>query len=173
MKCPLRKLLLRSDRRPEGGTPKFEGDETMFTTTKIALSVAVILGAASAALAQDRGLPILDIQKVCRQDDRAVRSLFSDVSQDYFNNCMDDEHKAREQLLKDWATFSTLAKGGCVRPKEYLVGYVEWLTCLEITRDVIKMRKDNGSEASNVDGRRRCPIVQVGEDGAIKSVVAC
>lgn len=148
----------------------------MITKLKIALSAAVVLGAAPVGLAQDRGLPTLDIQKVCRQNDREVRSLFSNVAQDYFTICMDDEQKAREQILKDWATFPALAKSRCVQPKEYLVGYVEWLTCLEITRDVIKMRKDSGSpmsEAATVNGRRRCPIVQIGEDGSIKSVVAC
>jgi hypothetical protein len=147
----------------------------MFTKSKIALSAAVMLGAASVGFAQDRSLPVLDIKKVCRANDREVRSLFSDVSQGYFSTCMDDEQKARELILKDWANFPALAKGRCVQPKEYLVGYVEWLTCLELTRDVIKMRKDAyaKSKASLVDGRRRCPIVQTGEDGSIESVVAC
>jgi hypothetical protein len=128
-------------------------------------------------LAQNRGVPALDVQKVCRQNDREVRLLFSDVSHDYFSSCIADEQKAREQLVKDWATFPALAKDRCAQPKEYLAAYVEWLTCLEMARDVMKMRKEQQgaatSKASSTKSGRLCPIVEVGADGSVISVVAC
>jgi hypothetical protein len=99
---------------------------------------------------------------------------------------MADEQMAREQLVKDWATYPALAKSRCTQTKEFLPGYVEWQTCIEMTRDVIKMRKEQavstpaGSNASRQSSSRpagsktrECPSVKIGEDGSIVSVVNC
>jgi hypothetical protein len=56
------------------------------------------------------------------------------------NACLDSEQKAREQIIKDHATYSSTDKGRCMRTGVYLPSYVEWLTCLEMERDVRKMR---------------------------------
>src|SRR5262245_2750722 len=50
------------------------------------------------------------------------------------------EQKAREQIIKDQATYSSADKRRCMRTGVYLPSYVEWLTCLEMERDVRKMR---------------------------------
>jgi hypothetical protein len=44
----------------------------MMARPKIALTAAVILGAASAALAKDGGPPNIDIQKTCRESSSAL-----------------------------------------------------------------------------------------------------
>jgi hypothetical protein len=113
----------------------------MMTKPKIALTAAVILGAASAAQAKDSGPPNIDIQKTCRESSTALLGLTDNPKQD-FDSCISDEQAAREQLTKNWANYSAFAKSACIKPNEYLPGYVEWQSCIEMTRDVIKMRQD-------------------------------
>jgi hypothetical protein len=99
-----------------------------------------------------------------------------------------DEQAARDQIVKDWATYPAIAKERCVQPSEYLPGYVEWQTCLEMTKDVVKMRQDrekNGSAPTTVgqsskSSKRRaglttseCPVVKYTEDGGIDYITNC
>jgi hypothetical protein len=57
------------------------------------------------------------------------------------NACLDSEQKARDQLVKDLATYTSANKKQCMRTDVYLPSYVEWLTCLEMERDVRKERQ--------------------------------
>ena len=151
--------------------------------SKIVLTAAIILGAMSAAAAKDSGPPTVDIQKTCRESSN-VLSLSGSDNQD-FDACMSDEQVARDQLVKDWANYPAAAKGQCIKPKEYLPGYVEWQACIDMTRDVIKMRHDQAaaaplSDASGQSSDRRtnsksrdCPVVQTAEDGSIQWVINC
>ena len=43
--------------------------------------------------------------------------------------------------VKDQATYSSADKKLCMRTDVYLPSYVEWLTCLEMERDVRKERQ--------------------------------
>lgn len=119
---------------------------TMHTKSKIALSAAMILAAAVAAPAKDSGIPKLDLQKLCRAE--GIISLGGNAQND-FDSCVSTEQQARDQLIKNWATFPAPARGRCVQPMEYQPSYVEWLTCLEMERDVKKMRDDQAAPASN------------------------
>jgi hypothetical protein len=83
---------------------------------------------------------------------------------------MSDEKDAHDQLNKNWATYPASDKARCIHPMEYMPGYVEWLTCLEMVRDVKAMRKGQPGPTSTVD---KCPIVRYLEDGTILSVNAC
>jgi hypothetical protein len=141
----------------------------MFTNSKAILSAAIVLAAASTASAKDIGLPNLDIEGACHASEKAVAAIFS-LTFDIFKSCMNDEEEAREQLKKDWASFPAPNKAKCIQPKEYLPSYVEWFTCLEMTRDVRAMRKGQPEIATTVD---RCPVVRFREDGTIVSVNAC
>jgi len=157
------------------------------------VAAVIVLGSASTALAKDGGgPPTIDIQKTCRENVNALgTSLGAEISQDLMV-CLMDEQSARDQLVKDWASFPAIAKQRCVQPKEYLPGYLEWQVCLEMTRDVLKMRKENTSGAkesasgtSGSSARRRasgrrngavtgeCPVVKYTEDGAIDYIINC
>src|SRR5262249_33757048 len=57
------------------------------------------------------------------------------------NACLDSEQKARDQIVKDLSTYSSADKKQCMRTHVYLPSYVEWLTCLEMERDVRKMER--------------------------------
>jgi hypothetical protein len=121
-------------------------------------------------------LPKIDLQKFCKETSSALATNLS--TQGDVDSCTSDEQAARDQLVKDWATYPALTKTTCVQPNEYLPSYIEWLTCIEMTRDVLKMRKEaaastpespNGSDPAG----RQCPIVKIGVDGSIKWVIAC
>jgi hypothetical protein len=59
--------------------------------------------------------------------------------------CLDDETQARDQLQTEWPQFSSRAKTQC--NGETIAGssfsYVEFLTCLEMERDVKLEREAN------------------------------
>jgi hypothetical protein len=53
--------------------------------------------------------------------------------------CLSAEQSAHAQLTKDWKTYSSEDRSQCVQPRVYLPSYIEWLTCLEMARDVRRM----------------------------------
>ena len=141
----------------------------------------IVLDAASASLAKDHGSgpPTIDVQKTCRENIGALRSLLgADILQTE-DVCVSDEHSARDELVKEWASYPALAKSLCIQPQEYLPGYVEWLTCIQMTRDVLQLRKERQTNASNSATRgvgpasRECPIVNYNENGNVSSVINC
>jgi hypothetical protein len=137
----------------------------------IAASAVVILAVASTALAKGSGLPKLDIEYACHSSERAIAAVIS-VTTDIYMSCLDDENEARGQLDKTWADFPAPDKARCIQPKEYLPSYVEWLTCLEMTKAVKEMRK--GRPAATSSDVHECPVVRFLEDGTITSVnTAC
>ena len=142
----------------------------MINKLEIAVSAVVILALASTAFTKDSGLPKLDIEYGCHASETAVAAVIS-VTTDIFQSCLDDEKESRQQLEKNWATYPASDKARCIHPKEYVPSYVEWLTCLEMTRDVRVMRKDRPGPLSSGD---ECPVVRYLQDGTILSVnTAC
>jgi hypothetical protein len=117
-------------------------ETTMFTATRIAVSVAVVLGAASAAHAG--GVPSINIERICRASEVVS---FAD-STATFDICLGDEQAAHKQLVKNWAMFSATDKVRCVLPAEYLPSYVEWLTCLEMEMEFRKIRGNVATDNS-------------------------
>jgi hypothetical protein len=143
---------------------------SMIRKSGIAISAAIIVTAVSTAFAKDGGLPKLNTEYACHASAQAVAAIIS-VDTDLFASCMSDENEARQQLEKDWAKYPGSDKDRCIQTKEYLPGYVEWLTCLEMERDVKLMRKDQPGTQNTAD---KCPVVRYLGDGTILSVnTAC
>ena len=92
------------------------------------------------------------------------------VTSDDLGTCISDENDARKLLEKDWARYPASDKAVCIQPKEYTPGYIEWLTCLEMNRDVRALRKGQPEISTSVD---KCPSVRYRQDGTIVSVDAC
>jgi len=87
-------------------------------------------------------LPGIDIQNTCKAAAGAMVSLMGGTTTEQdVNACLDSEQKARDQIVKDRATYSSADKKQCMRTDVYLPSYVEWLTCLEMERDVRKMER--------------------------------
>ena len=60
-------------------------------------------------------------------------------------NCLDSEHAIRDELAKQWSSFSTTDKTACTN--EATMGgdssYTELLTCLEMARDVRALHSES------------------------------
>jgi hypothetical protein len=95
------------------------------------LAHAVLILAAHVIPIAD-AVPRLDVETTCR----ATHPLTADDKAPY-QNCMDDQTRARSALEGGWAGFPPAAKDRCLR--EATLGgspsYVELLTCLELARD--------------------------------------
>jgi hypothetical protein len=144
----------------------------MSTNVRTAVAAVIILSAASASAAKDGGPPTIDIQKTCRENVNALGTILGGEIKQDMSACLMDEQDARDQLVKNWATYPANAKALCVQPKEYLPGYVEWQACLDMTRDVLKLRKENASSASGAV-KGECPVVKYTDDGSIEYMINC
>jgi hypothetical protein len=120
--------------------------------------LAAALLASTAAFAQS-GIPTVDIQNTCKLAASAMVQLMGgSTAGNDTEICLGSEQRAREQLVKDWSTYSATDRSRCVRTGAYLPSYVEWLTCLEMERDVRKMNFDETSPTAP----RTLPIVRPG-----------
>ncbi len=87
--------------------------------------------------------PVLDVNPVCRgiaaQAANPTEKGGPDTS---FKDCVSSEQEVRGELAKAWSTFTLADKGHCVRLSKTggLSSYTELLTCLEMARDVRKLR---------------------------------
>ena len=89
-------------------------------------------------------VPRIDIEKTCRASERTTKEVFGNtVIGNVYESCMATEKTNLEQLIKDWGTYPVEAKVRCVQPSVYMPNYSEWLTCLEMERDVRKMRLES------------------------------
>jgi hypothetical protein len=85
----------------------------------------------------DAGVPTYNIEAICRGA-ASIARLLETTAPDNAQNCREDEHHAREQLLQQWTQFGVAdrvmcdgaAQSGAVEPT-----YTELMTCLEMTRD--------------------------------------
>jgi hypothetical protein len=151
----------------------------MSTKVRTAVAAVILLSAASAAAAKDGGPPTIDIQKTCRENVNALGTILGGEIKQDMSACLMDEQEARDQLVKNWATYPAIAKARCVQPQDYLPGYVEWQSCIEMTRDVLKLRKESASSASGSSARGagavkgECPVVKYTDDGSIEYMINC
>jgi len=143
-------------------------------TRFIGTFAAIVVGTMSATFAKDAGPPTIDLRKTCQASVAAAAAVIGNTGQGDIDVCVQDEQGAQMQLLQEWAEFPALARSRCVKPQEYVPSYVEWLACLEMTRDVIKVRKEqSASESSVSSGSRECPVVRVDLNGELDWVIAC
>jgi hypothetical protein len=111
------------------------------------IAIAIIMFAILPARSDE--IPTLDVKPVCR----GIASQGSDPLeaglQSSFEQCTQSEQQVREQLKKEWPTFSGADKGHCITLAKTggESSYTELLTCLEMARDVRAYR--SASAASN------------------------
>ena len=97
----------------------------------------VALTLPSRATADD--VPVLDIKPVCRGiADQSAEPGEVGGPDLAFDQCVQSEQAVRQDLVKEWPTFSADDRGHCVR--EATMGgeasYTDLITCLEMARDV-------------------------------------
>jgi hypothetical protein len=99
------------------------------------------------------GIPTVDIQNTCRIAAGAMVSLIGGTTtENALSACLSSEQSARELIVQGWSSFSAADRTQCVRTNVYLPSYVEWITCLEMERDVRKMRQQE--QAANSKQKR-------------------
>lgn len=94
-------------------------------------------------LASKSALPSLDIEGGCR--DVANNAL--NKTKDY-SGCVSDERSAREQVRKEWASYSGATHDQCLHlvTPPALPSYVTLQECLHISRDARKLGSQNGAD---------------------------
>jgi len=155
----------------------------MFGKTQIALSAAMVLSIAFPApattkhhrvthvhpaiydTARSDDIPTLDVNPVCRGI-ASQSELEAGLQRTNFEQCVKSEQDTREQLKKEWSTFTTPDKTDCVNLAKTggEPSYTELITCMEMARDVRKLHEDQqkGSDTSSASGQQAIPPAPVG-----------
>ena len=95
------------------------------------ISISMIVVGTHLVVAVADRVPAFDISRSCKLDLAATAGLSVDQS---LKNCVNDENRARQQLMSQWSKFSASSRAQCV-PLENVGGtpsYVSLLTCLQM-----------------------------------------
>jgi hypothetical protein len=153
----------------------------MFRRCKLVVQASIMLSAATAvaeaaergsSAAGGRGPPVIDLQSLCRNNQAALNQALGPGTVDQFKSCIDSEQNAREALAKGWSSTSADDVTRCVQPAVYMPSYVEWLTCIEMQKDVRRMRGEQPALPTTTN-TQFCPFVRWRGDGTIAEVTAC
>jgi hypothetical protein len=108
------------------------------------IGCAALLVAAHTTVAAAQAIPRLDVTTSCRAQAKGLLGLAQDEKV-----CINGEAGAREQIAKEWGTFSTGDRTGCVALTTTGSGgtYTELLTCLEMKRDARQLTKEAEADA--------------------------
>jgi len=91
------------------------------------------------------GVPILNVEQVCQgiAQQGGVSFHDTDIAVEK-KNCLDSEKAIREELVKEWSSFTAADKVACTNESKMggESSYTELLTCLEMARDVRTMNSD-------------------------------
>jgi hypothetical protein len=120
-----------------------------------AVLFGAVLGASFGAqplLRVSDSVPTLNVEQVCQGIAQQGGVTFHDSAiGEEKKNCLDSEQSVRDQIVKEWSTFSAPDKAACTN--ESRMGgdssYTELLTCLEMARDVRTMHSDQANERAN------------------------
>jgi hypothetical protein len=111
-------------------------------------ALATVLAALclSGLSARSDDVPTLDVNPVCHGI-AMQGELEAGLQQTSFKRCIQSEQETREQLKKQWSTFSASDKSHCVALAKTggESSYTELITCMEMARDVRKLRSDANS----------------------------
>ena len=97
------------------------------------------------------GVPNLNVEQVCEGIAKQGGVTFHDpaIAQEK-KNCLDSEQAIRDELIKQWSSFSANDRTHCVN--ESVMGgdssYTELITCLEMARDVRAMREQQAAPSA-------------------------
>ncbi len=93
-----------------------------------------------AARRAQAAIPSIDVGRTCRGSGGTL--LGNAPTDSEVKQCMATEQSAREQIAGQWGEYTARDKARCVQTGVYLPSYVEWLTCLEMERDVRNMNRN-------------------------------
>jgi hypothetical protein len=119
----------------------------MILPKALALGLQLVMPVASGD-----GVPRLNVEQVCKGIAEQGGVTFRDPAVDQEKkNCLESEQAIREQLVKQWSSFSADDRTHCVN--ESVMGgdssYTELITCLEMARDVRAMRQQQSKSSGD------------------------
>ena len=94
------------------------------------ISISMIVAGSLVVAVADR-VPVFDVSRSCKLDVAATTGLSVEQS---LKNCVNDENRAKQQLVSQWSKFSASSRSQCI-PLESIGGtpsYVSLLTCLQM-----------------------------------------
>jgi hypothetical protein len=134
---------------PSAGQKGIE-EEQMRIVFQVSLALTALLTLPLDVSADD--VPVLDVQPICHGIASQAANPTERGGPDLaFADCIKSERTMQGELAKVWSTFGPAEKGHCVRLAT-LGGepsYTELITCLEMARDVNKMRSADRAKGTN------------------------
>jgi hypothetical protein len=96
--------------------------------------------------ARSDDIPTLDVNPVCHGI-AMQGELEAGLQQTSFQQCVQSEQAVREEVKKEWSTFSSADKTHCVALSKTggESSYTELITCMEMARDVRKLHENANS----------------------------
>jgi hypothetical protein len=109
-----------------------------------AIAMVMIMPAILSARSDD--IPTLDVNPVCRGI-AMQGELEAGLQQTSFQECVKSEQAVREEIKKEWSTFTTADKTHCVALAKTggEASYTELISCMEMARDVRKLHENANS----------------------------
>ncbi len=116
------------------------------------LPPAIILGAHLMMPVAD-SVPTLNVEQVCQGIAQQGGVTFHDSAVgEEKQNCLDSEKAIRDQLVKEWPSFTLPDKTACTNELKMggELSYTELLTCLEMARDVRAMSSNEKAGSADI-----------------------
>ena len=122
-----------------------------------AIAIAMIMPPMPSSRSDD--IPTLDVNPVCRGI-ASQSSLEVGLQQTGFEQCVQSEQTVRDEVKKEWPTFSASDKTHCVALAKTggESSYTELITCMEMSRDVRKLHSEADNLSASVRGGVRAPV---------------
>ena len=88
-------------------------------------------------------IPKLDVTASCKG---AAEAGYATTTRERLQNCIDSEHRTRDQLGKSWSSFPASARTFCLSSiARFAPTYTELATCLEMKRDIANPKPPQAS----------------------------
>jgi hypothetical protein len=122
-----------------------------------AIAIAMIMPAILSVRSDN--IPTLDVNPVCRGI-ASQGELEAGLQQTSFQQCLQSEQSVRDEIKKEWSTFSPADKTHCVALAKTggESSYTELITCMEMARDVRKLHSEAGKSSAAVPGGLPAPV---------------
>ena len=90
-------------------------------------------------------VPTIDVRKSCEAAEKTLGAIFGPNNIASLGSCVKQEQEARQAIINRWMTYPPVDRQKCINTTGYLPSYVEWITCLEMYRDVRMLRNTEKS----------------------------
>jgi hypothetical protein len=105
--------------------------------------------------ARAANVPTIDFRKGCQAAEKDMASIFGPLSGPTVGTCLQQEQDARQQIINNWTKYPAEDRQRCINTTAYLPSYVEWITCLEMYRDLKSLENEPQSQTTSGGGRGR------------------